>query len=549
MWRKPIVLMLVLCPSALLAGQPNSQPLHERIDQIIESASEQSPAPLADDAEFLRRVWLDFTGTVPPADEARGFLDDNAANKREKLIDRLLSGPEYARRMRDAFDVMLMERRGSNKYWSDYLERSFAANKPWDQMAREILHGDHTEEDQRGAAFFYTKRLENYGQNPVDYPRLTRDIGRLFLGMDLQCAQCHDHLFVDDYKQVHFQGLAAFVQESFIRKDTKFPALGEKLLTSKVEFSSVFYEEKYQTGPRLPGGAEVEIPMFEKGQEYLVAPNKNKKVVGVPKFSPRKVLAEQLASDDVAAFRKNSVNRLWFLLQGRGIVNPLDLAHGDNPPSHPELLDLLADEFAANNYNIKWLLREIALSRAYQRSSRLPEDGDRPAESFLVHCGKPLSAEQLTNSVLQVTGDLQDTRLSGEDSDPRKKDRDQQAGHMPLDPAKVLAEFRKSFAAPAMEAETEFRPSVKAALFMSNSDLLQDLLQPRTGRVVERLNQISDAAKFAEELYLTVLSRRPTADEAADVASYLESRSDRRPQAVANLVWSLMASTEFCLNH
>ena len=549
MWQKSLLVALVLAPTFILAGQPNSAPLHERIDQIVESASEIPAGPLADDAEFARRVWLDFAGTVPTAGEVRKFLDDNSADKRSKLIDRLLASPEYPQRMRDAFDVMLMERRGTNKWWSTYLENSFAANKPWDQMAREILHGDSSKKELHGAAFFYTQRLTSYGQNPVDYPGLTRDIGRLFLGQDLKCAQCHDHLFVDDYSQLDFQGLFAFTQETFVQKNTKYPALGEKLLVSKREFASVFDPTKFQTGPRVPDGKEIAIPKFEKGEEYLVAPDKKKRTPGVPKFSPRKLLAEQLASREVTAFGQNSVNRLWFLLMGRGIVNPLDLSHADNPPSHPELLELLSREFAANDYNIKWLFREIALSRTYQRSSRLPDSGNPPPESFLVHVGKPLSAEQLTSSVLQVTGDLADTQLSGEQSDPKKADRDKAAGHKPLDPTKVLAEFRKAFAAPAMQAETEFRPSVKAALFMCNSDMLHDLLATRPGRTVERLTQISDASHLAGELYLTVLSRRPVAEETAEVAEYLASRSDDRPRAVANLVWSLLASTEFCLNH
>jgi hypothetical protein len=125
-----------------------------------------------------------------------------------------------------------MERLGDNPYWSKYLHDSFAANKPWDRMAREVL-GGAPDEATRGAAFFYSKRLENYGQNPVDYAGLTRDVGRLFLGQDLRCAECHDHRFIKDYKQRDYQGLFAFFQNAY-PMDPKYPSIAERPLTHKV---------------------------------------------------------------------------------------------------------------------------------------------------------------------------------------------------------------------------------------------------------------------------------------------------------------------------
>src|SRR5262249_47781757 len=142
-----------------------------------------------DDAEFLRRIYLDLAGRIPSVQEARAFLQDNADDKRTKLVDRLLAGPDYPRRMAEQFHIMFMERLGDNPDWSKYLLSSFEKNKPFDEMTREILSASR-EESAKGAAFFLSKRLENYGQNPVDYPALTRDIGRLFLGVNLQCAQC-----------------------------------------------------------------------------------------------------------------------------------------------------------------------------------------------------------------------------------------------------------------------------------------------------------------------------------------------------------------------
>src|SRR5262249_37489944 len=145
----------------------------------------------------------------------------------------------YPERMRDAFHGLLMERLGDHPEWSKYLVKSFAANKPYDLLAREVLRAAPRDESVRGAAFFYAKRLENYGQNPVDYAGLTRDVGRLFLGKDLRCAQCHDHLFIGDYKQRDFQGLLAFFQNAYLQ-DGAYPTVGERPTAKKLPFMSVF---------------------------------------------------------------------------------------------------------------------------------------------------------------------------------------------------------------------------------------------------------------------------------------------------------------------
>ena len=135
-----------------------------------------------------------------------------------------------------------MERLGDNAEWMKYLEESFKKNKGWNVIAKEILRGKSNEEDAKGANFFFSKRLENYGQNPVDYSALTRDVGRLFLGKDFRCAECHDHLFIDEYKQADFKGLFAFFQNTYLA-DAKAGVVGEKLTAKKVEFMSVFKKE------------------------------------------------------------------------------------------------------------------------------------------------------------------------------------------------------------------------------------------------------------------------------------------------------------------
>jgi hypothetical protein len=524
---------MLLATAALATGLPaEEESLHERIDKLVVA---KAGGPLADrtsNAEFLRRVYLDLAGRIPSVDEARAFLKDAATDKRAQSIDRLLAGDEYPRRMSEAFHVMLMERLGNHEEWTKFLQASFAANKPWHQLVREIASPNSGDEATRGSAFFITKRLEKYGQNPTDYPGLVRDVGRLFLGVDVQCAQCHDHLFVEDYKQVDYQGLFAFLGPTFIRRDVTFPAVGENLVTKKVDFKSVFVMKELLTGPRLPGGKEVEIPTFPKGEEYATPPDKKTRAPGVPKFSPLRVLADQLPEQP--AFRRNIANRLWWIMMGRGLVDPLDLHHSDNPPSHPELLELLGDELAAHDYDMRWFLRELALSETYQRSTALDDDPDNidPA-TYRVAFERPLSAEQLLASMLQATGKAAHATNSptGEQADELRK------------------RFAGAFANPPREPEVDHSPTVKAALFLLNDEVVLSWLKPQSSNLAERLIKLDHMDQFAEELYLSVLNRQPCKEELQEVADYLQAQAANREQAVGNLIWGLLASTEFCVNH
>jgi len=509
------------------------EPLHVRIDGLIAAkATARVVSAAADDAEFARRVYLDLAGRIPTCQEARTFLGESSPDKRTLLIDRLLASVDYARHMQERFHVVLMERLGDNPQWTKYLHDSFAANKPWDQMAREILRADPQNEATRGAAFFYAKRLDHYGQNPIDYPGLTRDVGRLFLGVDLRCAQCHDHLFIEDYKQEDFQGLSAFFQSAYL-EDLGLPVVGEKPTTEKTAFMSVFAKVPRQVGPRFPGGQEVAIPAIDKGEEYVQPPDPKTKFPGTLRFSPLSALSDGLPRPDNALFTRNIVNRLWCMMMGRGLVEPLDLSHRGNSPSHPELLELLAGEFVAHGFDVRWLLRELALSQAYQRASILPPGEPPPSELFLTALEKRLSAEQLLRSMLEATGERE--RL--ETTDQGK----------PL--AELRERFVKALANAPREPEDAFSPSLASALFVLHDKAFLDLLQPRPGNLIDRLEKLAAADQAAEELYLTVLSRLPTDEERVEVAEYLMRQPDRRAVAISQLAWALLASTEFCVNH
>jgi len=533
--------LLQLCLPLLAVGcwccdcvSVSADELAQRIDSLLQqsfTSAQAEPGPVSDDAEFCRRVTLDLIGRIPAASELAAFLGHPDPQRRVLLVEQLLSSPEHSRRMADLFHVMLMERRGDHPEWLGFLRTSFAGQKPWDQLVREILDPQESPEQIRGAAWFITRRLEKVGQQDTDYPGLTRDIGRLFLGCDLQCAQCHDHLTISDYRQIEFQGLYTVYRNTSIRTDVKFPAVAEKPLTKKTDFMSVFDKQPLTVGPRVPFGVEQEIPQYESGREFAVAPDRAKNFPGVPKFRGLQLIAQSLPVSANRRFAENLANRLWFVMFGTGLVNPLDQLHDDNPPTHPEVLAAVADAVTAAGFRIQPILRELALTQAYQRSS-----AGAASERVLYQYGreKRLSAEQLLASVLTACGDGA-VKVAGDSVSEAEQKR-----------AEL---FVRAFGNIPGEPEFEFSPSLKAALFVLNDPLLQEQLQPGGGNLSERLALIADSGAVAELLYRAVLSRVPDAEEVQFVSDYLGQRADARRRAIGNLIWGLLASTEFCLNH
>ncbi len=345
-------------------------PLHERIDAVLAQSQIGPPAALAGDAEFLRRIYLDLTGRIPSAETARKFLADTSPEKRRRLIEELFQHPATNRHLAKVLDIMLMERRPDKNVkgaeWDAYLLAAMRDNKPWNELAREILAADGADSKHRAPAKFYLDRED------VSVNLITRDTARVFFGRNIECAQCHDHPLISDYEQSEYYGMLAFLnRSSLFQPDKKKPAIIAETAEGLVKFKSVFTGYEGETLPRLPGEQEIAEPTFKKGEEYQVKPAKN--VRPVPKYSRRQKLAELATAGTNEAFNKNIANRLWAVMMGQGLVDPVDLHHSDNPPASPELLALLAKEFPAMQFDIKKFLQEIALSQTYQRSFHLPE--------------------------------------------------------------------------------------------------------------------------------------------------------------------------------
>ena len=521
----PAVCALLLVSAGALSPAVGES-LHEKIDAHIASAAGGELAPLSGDAEFVRRVYLDLAGTIPTADEAAAFIADSDPAKREILIDKLLAAPEYGRRLEEAIGAMWLERRAgsaiSHREWSQFLRDAFNANRPWNELVRSVLFAEDNDQLQAARKF-----LEVDGRAKDPHQR-TQDIARLFLGRDMKCAQCHDHPSVDHYKQSEYFGLFSYLQD--------------KPEQAKSEFESVFISGKNATFPRLPGMAEVVMPTFTKEQAEEAKA-----------FRPRLLLARDLPSGENELFRRNSVNRFWFLMFGRGLVNPLDLLHPDNPPTHPELMTLLADDFAAHQFDLKYLLREIALSQTYQRSSVVPAGvpaEDIPTESYRVYVPKPLSPEQLAWSMMRATG-VQATLEAA--AVPEKSDFGWYNLNgkcaTPTNVPDTLDLFVGIFGAPPGEAEEEFTPSMGQALFLMNERLVLDWLQPGPGNLTESVLAMSDPAAIVDRLSYSINSRPATAAEQALAAKHLEASAATREAAIVDLAWAMLTADEFRMNH
>lgn len=568
--------------AAILLGWPVSAiaveppPLPQQIDQLVATMQSDIPGPVAarsSDAEFFRRIHLDLVGTIPGRAETQTFVEDPLPTdeKREQVIDRLLADQCYARRMQYVFDEMIMERRPGtsipDEEWRRYLREAFQRNEPWDALVSQILSADGADADLRPAARFYLDR--NVEQDVV-----TRDVGRVFLGVDLECAQCHDHPFVDDYEQRHYYGIKAFLTRTYLFTEpkTKQKQLGEKA-EGDVTFTSVFTSEEGKTDPRVLDLPAIPDPE-ETAKQYEVKPEKGAR--GVPVYSRREALARVMVSPENQTFHRNIVNRLWAVMMGRGLVEPLDCWHSDNPPSHPEVIDLLAREFVSHNHDIRWLLKQLALTETYQRSSLAGRPvSDEEQQLYAVGLLKPLTPEQLAWSVMQATGVVDQTLASsaaetqqpevGSTADENSPDNDSGSDPESDIPANAaddpvwreetlrvalkpcVDQFVNRFAGPGGQS-TEFDSNAQQALFLINGPLIQKWLEPGSGNLVERLSAAESAAEFANDLYYSVLSRPPSEAEIAEVADLLAATADQTA-AAQDLTWALLTSAEFRFNH
>lgn len=512
----------IMLGSFVLAGPSpaDSTEVRARLDAAVAArwqALSVTPVGPADDATFLRRAWLDLAGRVPPALKARDFLADSDPNKRAKLVETLLASDEFAdfwgRCWTQALTGLRVVKQESYdlRVLHQYLKESFKANKPYGQIVTELICGEGLSEASGPVTF-----LLRYQAKPTD---LAGAVGKQFLGVTLQCAQCHDHPFAR-WKKDDFWGTAAF-----------FGRL--RLLEAQEE------EENYRAVLETRHG-ELMIPdpaaKAEEGKGEEAKPAKKKvapRLLGRStepiQGKRRPALAAWITARDNPFFARNLVNRVWSQLFGASLVNGLDRPVSPGDGQHPQVLDLLAEDFTASGHDVQRLLRIILLSRAYQLSAGAnqpsAEESLKSRRNLACFPVRSLSVDQLYQAIVQATGHR------GEEPEAQKqaaeKDEDDDADT----PVDQLGERALT---------------VQRSLALLNGDYVHKAVQAGA-KAAKAVNGQHSGPTHVEWLFLATLSRRPTAEESAAMLQLLKDSKGKG--GLEDILWVLLNSVELTTNH
>ncbi|MCA9063091.1 MAG: DUF1553 domain-containing protein [Planctomycetaceae bacterium] len=481
----------------------------------------------ADDAEFLRRIYLDLAGRIPSIAEARSFLSDERPDKRELLVEELLDGPAYVRHLTTVLRNSLIPQANSQAQFRSlipgfeaWLWERISKGTPYDQMAREIIttpvgNGQAgfgvLETASSPEAFFLVRELRP--------ENLATGTSRAFLGVRLDCAQCHDHPF-DQWKQRQFWSLAAFYS-GFSRPDADDGDGSPAVVAERPGVREI----------TLPGSDEV-VPA-----SFLTSTSPNWDDVDSSAASVRRVLAEWVTARENPWFAKMAVNRIWAQYFGRGIVHPIDDFSDANPPSHPAVLDLLATQFILHDYDMRFLARTLTATRVYQLSSAQSHVGQQDEEMFARAALRGLTPEQFFDSLAEAVGYYQpfqsDNPFVLNTESPRSR---------------FLELFRSESESPLHQETTILQAlAMINGEFVATATSLEDSL---TLRAVADFPLMDDSERL-EALFLATFSRPPSEDERTMFVEWVEGAesAEARRQRLGDVLWVLLNSSEFLLNH
>ncbi|HEX3869196.1 MAG TPA: DUF1549 and DUF1553 domain-containing protein [Pirellulales bacterium] len=514
------------------------------IDEQIRAGwddAELKPSTHATDNEWCRRVYLDVVGRIPTADELQHFLASPPGRKKVALLNKLLDSDayidEYARNWTTVWSNVLIGRPPARVNRRDptsragmqqYLRRSFLENKPWDRMVYEMVSATGStapgSKDYNGATNFLVNKLQ---ENAIE---ATAKTAKYFLGIQVQCTQCHNHPF-NDWKQEQFWNLNAFFRQTHSEvhkegKDISYTLLknsdfrGEGSTPSDAE---IYFELRN-------GTLQVAYPTFIDGTKLPTS--------GYLKDVDRRTeLARFVVKSDYLG--RAIVNRLWGHFLGYGFTKPVDDFGPHNPPSHPELLDQLGVEFSRHGYDLKRLIRWIALSEAYGLSSRMTENnrkddpalGERPKFSHFYL--RQMQAEQLYESLL-VVANAHKASGSYEEKEGKKAD--------------VLRQFTITFGNADGEDATTFNGTIPQTLMMMNGSIIDSTISVDKGSMLRRLANGSSQNDAIDFLYMTTLARKPANADTAMAHSLVGSRTSPL-SGYQDLLWALLNSNEFIFIH
>jgi len=510
-------------------------------------------APMADDAEFLRRASIDLIGTIPTEAEAAAFLKDPATDKRARAIDRLLAEPKHAEWSALWYSNLLVgsqvrDRNLNRRTFNDWLRDQFARNRPYDEMAYDLITATGNS-DENGAVGL----LSSFERSAAD---AAGKVSRYFLGVQIQCAQCHDHPYDKRIKQAEFSSFAAFFVTTTNRRNMSPTNPGE------VSFDIGSFTKEDVTNPAYRGmgmarrGAPLMLEVPAKGERRPVGELPDAKfllgkvIKDVPGISRREILAKWMTSKNNEWFAQAFSNRLWAYYMGHGIVHPVDDFSQANAPTNPALLKFLADELVRGGFDVQHLTRVILNTEAYQRSSRMPRGLERPESSlYAVAAVKPLSVEQSFDSLFRAAGAEQEVarRLGGGmgmGGDAMKR-----RGQL-VDPKMLIyAQFKRSFDDDEQGESEEFTGTIPRGLLMMNGPQINQML---SAHPMSPLRKILDSERSDRErvrrVYLTVLTREPSPGELSNALQHVHT-SRTEVEGYEDLMWALCNTTEFMSNH
>jgi hypothetical protein len=514
-----------LLGAVAVAAPPPPAAVTKQLDAVMLDhwkAAGVTPAAAADDATFVRRVYLDLTGAVPTPEQVQAFLADHSADKRARLVDQLLAGDEFAEYWGRVWAQQLTggkrpvkQDKYDGRVLAEYLRDALKANTSYKTVVAELITGEGVD-DLSGPANF----LLRYEAKPTDLAGATF---KNFLGVSLQCAQCHNHPFTQ-WKQDDFWGVAAFYGRLRLVENGD----GDDYVTAIIETRRGDLKIPDPNGKPDENG---NMPM------KVVKP----RLPGAPPETPipakrRTALAAWVTSEQNPYFAPHAVNQTWARLFGAGLMAPLDAIDKGGSTKLTDALNLLAADFKDNNYDLKRLVREIVLSRAYQLGSeanladaKAAEAAEAQARAFARFPVRPLSVDQLYQSVAKATGHKGD---EGAEPPPAPPDGDEEPMPYPGDrPVELLGE----------RAQT-----VQRALVLLNGDYVHQAAQAGAKTLLKGEDR-KPTAQDVERVFLSMLSRKPTPQEGQAMLELI--RAGEGATGLEDVIWAVINSAEFNSNH
>ncbi|MGC1274200.1 MAG: DUF1549 and DUF1553 domain-containing protein [Planctomycetaceae bacterium] len=527
--------ILVLSAAVPVCGQgvfrgPDAEVVG-KIDELIRQAwkdNEVEPSAVASDEEWLRRVYLDLVGHVPPAEETEAFLEEPPKNdaermaKRAAVVEKLLGDPAYVRHWTTIWTNLSIGQqtpdRTSRMGMTRFYREAFAKNRPWNEVVHDLLTAEgHFEEN--GAVNFLLAQMTM----PDEQVQATAKATRLLLGIQVQCTQCHNHPF-NDWKQEQFWSYNSFFRTVKREDHEKYDPKTGRMEDDYSELVSV----------------EMDGPVFfekRSGLMQVAYPEYNGKKIDATGAGRREALADAIAGSDDRQLAKAFANRTWGHFFGFGFTRPVDDMGPHNPASHPELLDFLASKFVENNYDMKKLMRWIVLSEAYQLTSATTADnafddpaaGETPLFSHMYL--KRMTAEQLYDSLIVSTEAHKSGRSTWEEAEVQRQE--------------WLQQFVIAFATDEGGEATTFNGTIPQALMMMNGELVQNATSAESGSFLnDVLTTEKTPTNAIHRLYLAALGRKPSRKESS-AAQALIAGSPTPLAGYQDLFWALLNSNEF----